>query len=472
MRVALINPRLDFPKSNIRALYELFEKLPGLEDLSKRWLSPSPGTGLLILAAMTPDQCELEYIDENTRAIDFSQSYDLVGLTGVTAQAPRVYRIADQFRENGAAVVIGGIHATILPEEAKQHADSVVIGEGEYLWPHIVRDAIKGDLKPFYRASGPIDMNDSPIPKYECLKPCRYSFISVQTSRGCPHNCDYCVATAVYGRKYRHKAVDRVLAEVTYIKERVGWKHIFFSDDNLLVRREHAKVLLRELSPLKIRWTSQSDIAIGDDPELLALMRDSGCAVVEIGLESLSTDTLRDIDRDGWKLRQRAHYAEYVNRIQEHGIGVVANFMVGFDTDDITVFDDIQEFVIENNLLAAFIGILCPLPGSRLRKAWEDEGREMSKDWSEYNLANVTFAPKRISKEALEGRYVKLYETIYSDEVSRKRANYFTRCMVRIKEKEMGNKLVCSSISVGQECCPASKDRTRPDLVRPEIALD
>jgi radical SAM superfamily enzyme YgiQ (UPF0313 family) len=434
MKIALISPERRF-STNIPQLHELYDKLSGLRTYLRLWYGISPSPALPILASLTPDSCDVKFVDENIEDIDFSVHYDLVGISGMTSQAPRIYQIAEKFRAYGVVVVVGGIHATVLPEEVKNYADSVVIGEAEYLWPDIIHDVQKGRIKPFYRSKEPIDMKHSPIPKYELFTPGNYPIVSVQTSRGCPHDCNFCVASKVYGQKYRVKDIEQVLEEVACIRKYLRSTHVLFADDNLFATREYAKRLLRELIPMRIRWLGTSDISIANDPELLELMKQSGCVSIYIGLESLSADTLRTVDRHGWKFRQLSNYSAYVRRIQDHGIGVVGSFVAGFDNDTIQIFDDIENFVIDNDLLAAIVLILSPLPGSRLRKTWEQQGRYMSSDWSEYTLENLTFIPKLISSVEFKDRLARLYEKIYSDEVSLKRTKYFCDVMVNRRRK-------------------------------------
>jgi radical SAM superfamily enzyme YgiQ (UPF0313 family) len=424
MNLALISPR-GSSWSNNPQFKDFWENAQQAISYRNYWTGLSPG--LLVIAALTPSTYSIKLIDENVETVDFSQCYDLVGISGMTQQATRAYQIADEFRKKGTKVVIGGIHATILPEEAKQHSDSVVIGEAEYSWPKLIKDFENGTLLPFYKSERIVDLNDSPIPRYDLLDKAIYSTIWIQTSRGCPHDCEFCAASKVYGRKYRNKSILQILEEISFIKKTFGDVRLYFSDDNFFVNKNLRQSLLEKLIPLKIRWMAQSDISIAKDAELLRLAQKSGCTFLFIGFESLSEESLRGLDSQNWKLRQSKHYSEYVNAIQTKGIGVQGAFIVGLDTDDATVFESITDFTIQNHLYGVNYSILTPIPGTRVREKLLSENRVLQTSWDNYTGYDVNFTPKKMSASQLQEGLINMYKRVTQKEVFLKNMAYFKK---------------------------------------------
>src|SRR3989338_4452372 len=279
--------------SGVRAQNEELNRigltLPGFVE-RRQVIASMPSLSLLTLAAMTPSHIDVDYweIKDLREHAELPNGYDLVAITSFSAQIFDAYRVADTYRKKGIPVVIGGLHASILPEEAKEHATTVVLGEGEALWLRLIRDFEDGQLQPFYKQeSGKwFDLAQSPLPRYDLLDLNKYNRLTVQTCRGCPHRCEFCASSILLTPKYRVKPVIRILEEVRYIKEL--WKHPFIelADDNSFVIREHGRELLRALIPERIRWFTETDISIAQDGELLELMRESGCQQVLVGLES------------------------------------------------------------------------------------------------------------------------------------------------------------------------------------------
>ncbi len=212
------------------------------------------------LAALTPSDVEVVLIDENVEPINFDEKVDLVGITGMTYLISRSYEIADEYRKRGVPVVMGGIHVSGLPEEAIQHSDSVVIGEAEEVWEHIMRDAQKGDLQKFYRAPGFPDLNNSPVPRWDLLKNNKYLYFNIQIGRGCPYNCEFCTVTLFNGRGYRHKPVAKVMEEIDVLQKLDKRKALFFTDDNILSNSSYVKHIFKQLVNKKVQWWCQASI--------------------------------------------------------------------------------------------------------------------------------------------------------------------------------------------------------------------
>ncbi len=274
MKIALVSPKSP-PLSRNAEFQDFLKQSPEMEFYRQYW--SGLGSGLLVIGALTPDDVELELIDEGIEEIDFSRGYDLVAITAVTQQASRAYEIARRFREKNIKVILGGIHATVLPDEAKLYADCVVVGEAENLWPKLLDDFRHNRLSPVYASQQEVDLKESPIPRYELLggKPCK--IVWVQATRGCPHDCSFCCASRVYGSKYRRKSIDQVINEIKKIRQIKKHALIGFADDNLLCDKDYSCQLLEKVVDLKIKWIGQSDISVADDNSLLKLVKKSGC---------------------------------------------------------------------------------------------------------------------------------------------------------------------------------------------------
>jgi radical SAM superfamily enzyme YgiQ (UPF0313 family) len=426
MRIALISPRTSFGSNNPE-LNEFWSKSPDLIDIHVRFSTVS--SALLVIAALTPDEHEVEFIDDNFDQIDFDRHYDIVGISLFSQQARRGYEIAARFRGR-ALIVMGGIHATLMPDEVKQHADSVVVGEAEYLWSDVLQDAKNGCLKPFYRSDRMVDMRDSPLPRYDLLKPERYKWISLQTSRGCPHDCEYCSASKIFGGKYRIKTVEQTLAEIQYVHDNFGQKMgITFSDDNFGVNHKAAKEILEGMlerfGERRIRFNVACDVSIGTQDEILRLLERTGCMSLFIGFEAISESSLAGLDARNWKLRQLQNYGDYIKHIQSFGIPVFGAFMVGLDGDDVSVFDAVGDFVIKNHLFAATVYIIQPFPGTRFRERVIAENRLINPEWDKYTMYDVNHIPAKMTVEELQSGLPRLYKRIYSPEVNAEKMRYF-----------------------------------------------
>jgi radical SAM superfamily enzyme YgiQ (UPF0313 family) len=433
MKICLIAPKVNF-STRISELNKLWHEFEKEEPTRNVWSGVS--TALLTIAALTPSEHEIIFIDENYNKIDFSKKYDLVGISSMTPNAVRAYRIADNFRKKDVKVVLGGVHPTILPDEAIQHADSVVIGEAEYVWSKVLRDAKHNTLQTFYKSDKVVDLKDSPIPRFDLLKAENYSYIWLQTSRGCPHDCEYCTASKIFGKGYRRKSIDQVLNELLFIKSRFQGKQIFFADDNFLAQKQAIRPLIEKITDLNIRWNAQCDISIGDDDDFLKLLKKSGCVLLFIGFETISEEGLKQIDKHNWKYQQLRNYSRNIQNIQMRGIGVMGAFMVGLDSDDISTFDRIRDFIITNNLYHASITILTPICGTRLRNRLILENRILPTNWDDYTGYNVNFIPHRMTKQDLENGITKLYKHIFNKEVFFKNMEYFKKIQKKILKEE------------------------------------
>lgn len=420
--LALISPRGSFSSSNPE-FKKFWNGSPYTSTYRQDW--SGLGTGLLIVAALTPSEYDVKIIDENIESVDFSKKFDLVGITAMTQQARRAYQIADEFRKRGMLVVIGGIHATILPEEAKLHCDSVVIGESENTWPMLLKDLKAKALLPFYKADNIVSLINSPLPRYDLLKNKKYSIVWLQTTRGCPHDCDFCAASKIFGAKYRFKDIYQLRLEIELIRKELGNVLIGIADDNIAVNKNHLSLLLDYLKTSGIRWLGQSDISIAQDSGMLNMVQKSNCKLLLLGLESISAENLRLVNNNSWKYNKLSSYSSYIGKIQEAGIGVLGSFIFGFDYDDVTVFKQTADFVLQNNLYYGNFSILTPYPGTRLRDRLVRENRLLPTSWENYTLWDVNFIPKRMSASELQAGLFDTYKMINTREAFEKRAIFF-----------------------------------------------
>lgn len=413
-RVALISPKGNIFGKNQKMLSFLTES-QYMESFKLLWTGPN--LGLLVVAAMFPKDWECEYIDENYHSIDFEASYDIVCISAMTQQALRAYEISETFRKKGALTIMGGIHATVLPEEVGNYVDVVMSGEAEVLFKEFIKDYTEGSVKKYYseEIAGQFDIKNSPKPRFELLEGYKYPLVNIQTTRGCPHDCSFCAASKVFGSAYRRKNNQNIISELEELSSRFPDTLILFADDNMFVHRKQCKELLQSMVKLKIRWICQTDISIAKDTELLELMVKAGCQWVVIGFESVSYDSLYELDNKNWKLSKMPKYEEMIETIQSYGIGVYGTFIVGLDQDSSNVFKDTADFIVNNSLYGANITVPTPLPGTRLREQLKGQGRVKDLDWSYYTLWDVVINPHNFTQAELEDGLVYIYWHISSD---------------------------------------------------------
>jgi radical SAM superfamily enzyme YgiQ (UPF0313 family) len=357
------------------------------------------------------------------------EHYDLVAISTFTAQIFEAYVVADFYRSKNIPVVMGGITVSSLAEEAKAHCTSVVIGEGEPLWPEVLRDFENGALKPFYRQAvhGTFDLNDAPMPRFDLLEPEKYNRITVQTSRGCPHKCEFCASSILLTPRYKLKPVDKVIAEIHEIKRIWPRPFIEFADDNSFVNVRHYKELLRALEKENLRWFTEADLNVAKDDELLGLMRDSGCQQILIGLESPRVTSLNGVELNGnWKARQQDLYESAIAKIQSYGITVNGCFILGLDGDTPEVFEQVHDFVRDSGLYEVQITFLTAFPGTPLYGRLNQEDRIIrDRAWDLCTLFDINIRPKNMTVGELQAGFLKLAKELYSAEETQARRRGF-----------------------------------------------
>jgi len=425
MRTALI------AMSGVRAhnpeLAALGLSLPGFVERGKT-VAALPSLGLLTLAALTDERHELEYYEvDNVAEFDPLPECDVAAFSTFSAQAKECYSLVDRMRATGAITVVGGLHVTALPEEALDHCDIVVVGEGEPVWQRVLADIEAGTSQSVYRSEGSYDLAAGPIPRYDLLDPDRYNRLTVQTQRGCPWRCEFCASSILLSPRYKVKPPSRVAAEIRAMKTVWSRPFVELADDNSFVRKRHSRELVTAIGEENVRWFTETDISIIDDPALLALMHDAGCAEILIGFESPNPAGLEGVEtRQNWKRSQATRYRTAVETIQEHGIALNACFVLGLDGDGPDVFASVAQFVEDTLPFDVQLTVLTPFPGTPLYQRLLDEGRILNAGaWEMCTLFDVNYAPKQMTVEQLETGLVELGRHLYSKESTAARRTGF-----------------------------------------------
>ncbi|MDR0571104.1 MAG: B12-binding domain-containing radical SAM protein [Clostridiales Family XIII bacterium] len=359
----------------------------------------------LVFAALTPERHSFVYIEDELDEIDFDMDVDIVALSVLTEQAYRAYEIAGEFRRRGKPVVMGGVHASVVRQEAAAHCDVLMIGEGENTWLPMLEDFENGCLKPVYDAKDYPPVTALTSPKADVVQHDRYTMFVIQATRGCPYDCDFCSLTYTNRRHYRKKPVEQVVAEIKeYEKHNIDGhlgmrrKNYYFVDDNLYVDREYVKELLTALIPLGITWEGQGTVNTASDDEILELMAKSGCRAFSVGFESIQPESLREVNKA--KVNTVETYEACIRNMARHGIMPGGYFIFGFDSDDVGVFERTWDFLDKSELLLCYLNVLTPYPGTRLYDRLEP--RIYNYASNNYNSWTCVFTPKLMSSTELQ----------------------------------------------------------------------
>jgi radical SAM superfamily enzyme YgiQ (UPF0313 family) len=401
MKILLVAPDISSKQENQHD-FAYFSSL--VNKQSKKQTGNKMGVmplALPTLAALTPPEFDVRIIDENIEDIDFSEPVDIVGITFLTCYAPQSYELADRFRDAGVHVALGGVHVTMCPEEALQHADTVFVGEADDTWEVFLNDFKRGRTRRVYEPRERPDLTRLVIPRWDLVKNEYYRSNLVQTSRGCHFDCDFCSVPRYFG-PLRNKPVENVIEEIKATKEygRIpGIHYVYFSDEDLISNKTYAKELLKAMIPLNVRWVSQVTINIAMDDELLDLAVRSGCEAVFIGFESIVQENLDSVGKG--KLNKVGYFKEAIDKLHRRGIVVFAFLMFGFDQDDASSFQKTVDFINEAPVAFPIINILGPMPGTRFYDRMKAEGRLIEAGWERFEARNVLIKPKKMSADTL-----------------------------------------------------------------------
>jgi radical SAM superfamily enzyme YgiQ (UPF0313 family) len=352
---------------------------------------------------------DITLVDEYSQRIPFGKRFDLVAITVNTPNAYHCYEISRRFRTNGAKVVLGGPHVTLLPEEAKPHGDYLIIGEGEETWPRFLRDFHNGNAIEMYSASAPPVLDRLPAPRWDMLKR-RAALMkgAVFATRGCPYHCRYCNLKQIYHDSFRTRPVDEVMNEI----RQLGSKYFVFWDDNFFADKRYAIKLMKELTPLKKRWAAQVTLADCADDELLKTAKEAGCLYLFIGLESFSEAALHDA---GKEINRTGDYQKIIQNLHKHKIMIQAGIIFGFENDKLDVFERTLHECERVGIDGATVSILTPLPKTPIYYQLKAEGRLITDDWSYFNgKTHVAYEPQNMMPRQLYDGYIRFRRKFYS----------------------------------------------------------
>jgi radical SAM superfamily enzyme YgiQ (UPF0313 family) len=392
---------MNWPRSRNRKKLALLihPRQKGL-DASTDAVFPFPSLTLSTLAAAFPEDYHVRIIDEKLSRISGREKADIVLITSFTSTASRAYDLSDKFRKRGIPVVIGGVHATLQPEEAQKHATAVVTGEAENFISRLLADFESDALAPVYQNPGFVDINSVLNPALHLLNWRHRFFLSpLQTSRGCSKNCNFCSVPRLSGHKLRLKSLATIEKELTHLS-RLRPRKLFVVDDNFTLDRERSLEIMQLFRRFGFRWMAFSNLSVSQDGDYMRAMADSGCISLFVGIESLNKELVKNR-----LLKTPEAKAQAINAIQRHGIGIQGSFVFGFDQDPPEVFRETVSFIQDTGIELPTISILTPFPGTPIFDELEMEDRILHKDWARYDMNHAVFVPKNMSTEELQQGY-------------------------------------------------------------------
>jgi len=372
-------------------------------------LFSTPYITLQQIATITPEKHTIEIVDETFQKVNFNKEYDLVGITSCTPSAYRAYEIADRFRKLGTQVVLGGYHPSALPKEAKQHADSVVIGEAENSWPVLLEDLENNRLKELYHSKKPTDLSNLP-PIRRDIGQKNFSAARIEATRGCPKRCEFCsISNSKIGwHVFRKKPIKNVIKEINLIPQ----KFLNFCDTSLTIDTEYTISLFKEMKNLNKRFVCYGNSNIlNKNEKILKLANEAGCILWNIGFDSVSQEALNYAGKGTNKVEE---YASVVKKIHNYGMAVIAQFIFGFDAENKDIFDITIDTINKIKVDIPAPNILTPFPGTPLYDRLKREGRIINEDWQKYDLTHVVFEPKNMSPKELQDGYYRVVEMFHN----------------------------------------------------------
>jgi radical SAM superfamily enzyme YgiQ (UPF0313 family) len=389
MKILLISPTIDSEKRTNKGLM-------------------MPQLALYILKGLTPSEHEVIIIEEEIEHIDLEQECNLIAISCMTSNAPRAYELCREFNKRGKTVVLGGVHPTILPDEALQYADCVVVGEAEGVWETLLKDFENNNLKRKYH--NPLPDLGKYVPKdySRIIKKRLFNVVPIMTTRGCPYNCDFCCVTNLFGKKIRHIPIENVVRDI----QESGAKNFMFLDDNIIGDPTYAKALFKSLIPLKVKWVGQASVSLlVNDNDLIQLAADSGCKALFFGVESVSEVQLQTMHK---AIKEIDNLESAFKKIKKMGILIHASMVFGFDTDTKATFHETVQFLIKNKVSTVSFNILTPYPGTKIYEDLKKENRLTTTDWRYYDHNTVVFKPNNMTAYELQSGKVDARKQFYS----------------------------------------------------------
>ena len=371
-----------------------------------RWIM---GLTLPYLAGLTPKGIDVELLDDRMDEINYDGGFDLVGITTTISTSYRAYHIAAEFRRRGIPVVLGGFHATLMPEECLEHCDAVVEGEAEYSWPALLDDFSQGRMKRHYKAAQFHDLKNLPAPRWELLDRKKYlvPYLPLMTTRGCPFACSFCEVPLVYGAHYRHRPIGEVIADI----KRIPTRKIQIVDDNIASSHNYARELFKALAPLKVSWSCLWTINTARNAELLDLAVKAGVYHVNIGIESISQKSLSTINKRQNKVQE---YVGMLRELEKRGIFYSLNFMFGLDEDTREIFAETREFLKQLKAPMVFFNTPVPREGTAMRRQLKEEGRIVNPFVDRHLGMECLFTPKNMTTQEVVDGVWNSYQEFYS----------------------------------------------------------
>ncbi len=406
-RLYLINPRRKYRFHwDLKEVCRIMNRKTAIHPLA-----------LPTVAALTPDHYDITILDEEMDPIDFDRRPlpDIVGITAVVPNVKRAYQIADIYRAKGIPVVMGGAQVSFNVDQTLEHCDAVVRGEAEGAWQQCLADFENGALRSVYKRDTPFEFKTMPQPRWDLLDAKKVMALGVQVSRGCPHNCDFCLVRNMFGRRQRYRDVDDVIAEIKSLPK----KQISFIDDNLTGNKKYARELMEKLKPLRVWWMCQASIDVAFDDELLKLMADAGCISILFGIESVNPKALQEMNK---KVNVAERYQEAIRRVHAAGINTIGSFIVGFDADTLEAFDQIFDFTVRNNISYIMLNVLTAYPGTDLYERMKARGRLNYQDPDLLNGIYPTMRYMNMSQTELYTRYFATLEKMFDYDMVRRKA--------------------------------------------------
>ena len=369
------------------------------------------GLAMPLLAAMMPEDWEAEIVLEVIEDIPFDTDAELIGISTMGHGVIRSIDIARKFREMGKTVILGGYMASIMADEALKHCDSVVVGDAELVWNELLKDYDEGRLKKIYKDNLENGFFSTPMPRFDLIINKRIgNFLPVQAGRGCPNTCSFCSVACLYKGHYIKKPLEEVVRDIKQVKE-LGFKKFLLLDDNIFSDREYLDKLLIEIKKLNMQWMSQCDIRIGRENELLKKLADSGCTTLSFGLESISKESLKGMNKS-WA--NPLEYNELIQNIHSYGIDVSTEMVVGGEGDTLQSIRDTKRFIEDNKITVPRFYILTPIPGTKFFEDMMKAGRIIKEDIYSFDGTEAVHRPKNMSPEELTNAYWELYDSLFT----------------------------------------------------------